>query len=94
MDGKMNIKSQLLKYQQEMDDLEKKAERIKGNLDSEYNKLRQEIKAEASIANEKLEKLAEKLLSDLTISLEEQETRLTELMEEIEEKYEEIQAEE
>ena len=89
----MNIKSQLLKYQQEMDDLEKKAERIKGNLDSEYNKLRQEIKAEISIANEKLEKLAEKLLSDLTASLEEQETRLTELMEEIEEKYEEIQAE-
>ena len=90
----MNIKSQLLKYQQEMDDLEKKAERIKGNLDSEYNKLRQEIKAEASIANEKLEKLAEKLLSNLIASLEEQETRLTELMEEIEEKYEEIQAEE
>ena len=87
----MNIKTQLLQYQEEMEDLEKKAQRIKGALDVEYGKLREELNEDQTVSTEKLLITAQDVLERLQESIEEMGTRLAKLMEEIQEKYEELE---
>jgi DNA repair exonuclease SbcCD ATPase subunit len=87
----MNIKTQLLKYQEEMEDLEKKGQRIKGALDVEYAKLREELNEDSKVSSEKLLIIAQDVLKDLQEGIEEMNSRLEALMQEIEEKYEELE---
>ena len=72
----MSIESKLLTYKQDMEKLEKEAERIKGSLEHLYDELRNEINVDKKVTNEYLIKKADELLN--------------ELMETIEEKYDEI----
>ena len=90
----MNIKTQLLQYQEEMEDLEKKAQRIKGALDVEYSKLREELGESTKISTDKLIQKAETLLKDLDAGINEMSTRLEKLMEEIQDKYQELEEQE
>jgi len=90
----MNIKTQLLQYQEEMEDLEKKAQRIKGSLDVEYSKLREELGESAKTPNDKLVQKAQTLLEDLDAGISEMSDRLKKLMGEIQDKYQELEEQE
>ena len=83
------IKNTLVKYQEEMENLSKKAERIKGSLDSDFKKLNEILKVNKETEEEILGE-ANKALESLQESINETNERLDALMEEIEEEYEKI----
>jgi len=84
------IKNTLVKYQEEMENLSKKAERIKGSLDSDFKKLNEILKVNKETEEEILEE-ADKVLEALQESINETNERLAALMEEIEEEYAKIE---
>ena len=86
----MSIESKLLTYKQDMEKLEKEAERIKGSLEHLYDELRNEINVDKKVTNEYLIKKADELLDELKEKCSETKERINELMETIEEKYDEI----
>lgn len=84
------IKNTLIKYQEEMETLSKKAERVKGSLDSDFKKLNEILQADKETEEETL-KEAHRVMEALQNAMNETNTRLEALMEEIEEEYSKIE---
>jgi len=84
------IKSTLLRYQEEMENLGKKAERVKGSLESDFKKLNEILKVDKETEEEILEE-ANKVVEELQAAIDETNARLNALMKEIEEEYAKIE---
>lgn len=88
----MNTKTQLLQYQQEMEEIEKKAQRMKGSLDVAYQQLKTELSAAKKETKvEELLPMAKKEIQALTKEVTTLQDELEALMEEIAEEYEAIE---
>lgn len=87
------IKNTLVQYQDEMETLSKKAERVKGSLENDFKKLNELLNAGEPSKSTEDELLHEAyaVLETLQKSIEETNERLITLMEEIEEEYTKIQ---
>ena len=88
----MSTKTKLLKYQNEMDQIDKDVQRTEGSLENEFESLSKDLDIKGK--PDKLIKETKKMIKKIDNQANENEIKLDELMEEIDTKYKEFEEEE